>query len=370
MNIRTTDPTKRIAVVFGGQSPEYAVSLQSAYAVITHMDRQRYTPLPLGITPQGEWLLFQGPPELIPEDTWQDPRHCTPVTVSLSSSHHGLLSCREKGENALRHIGIDAVFPVLHGQNGEDGTVQGMFRLSGIPVVGCDVLASALCMDKDRAHRLAFTAGVRVPRAFVLHRSQNPILRTALERAEEIGLPLFVKPVGAGSSFGITKVTDMSDLSGALETAFQYDDSVILEEAIPGFEVGCAVLGNDELTLGEVDEIELSEGFFDYTEKYTLKTSSIHVPARIDAAKAARIKQTAAIIYKTLGCKGLARVDMFLTPSGEVVFNEVNTIPGFTDHSRFPNMLKAAGMTLEQIVTTAIELAIPDRRPNAADASA
>ncbi|MCM1101143.1 MAG: D-alanine--D-serine ligase VanG [Acetatifactor muris] len=360
---------KQIAVLFGGRSPEYTVSLQSAYAIITHMDREKFAPTPIGITPSGEWFLFRGHPDRIPNDTWYKEEDCVPVTLSLSP--RGLYlqdSVRQNTCDSLRHPKIDAVFPVLHGRNGEDGTVQGMFRLAGIPVVGCDVLASALCMDKDKAHRLVSAAGIRVPKARVLSRNffrqENADLRENIDsdslrtQADEIGYPLFVKPVRAGSSFGITRVTDAAALPDAVEKALQYDDSVILEEAIPGFEVGCAVLGNDRLTLGGPDEIELSEGFFDYTEKYTLKTSAIHVPARIDADKALQIRQNAARIYRTLGCRGFARVDMFLTPSGEIVFNEVNTIPGFTDHSRFPNMLKAEGLTFEEIITETIELAL------------
>jgi len=174
-------------------------------------------------------------------------------------------------------------------------------------------------------------------------------------QAAEIGYPLFVKPIKAGSSFGVTKVSDRHDLPSAIKLAFEYDDKVIIEENITGFEVGCAIMGYDSLNVGEVDEIELADGFFDFTEKYTLKTSAIHVPARIDAVTAKRIKETAQTIYKALDCKGFARVDMFLSDSGEIVFNEVNTIPGFTTHSRFPNMLKAVGIPFEQVISTAIE---------------
>lgn len=164
-----------------------------------------------------------------------------------------------------------------------------------------------------------------------------------------------MKPVKAGSSYGITKVSDRAGLAAAVELAFAYDERIIIEECISGFEVGCAILGTEELTVGEVDEIELSEGFFDFTEKYTLRTSAIHVPARISPETAARIKETAKTIYRALDCRGFARVDMFLSDEGEIVFNEVNTIPGFTAHSRFPNMMKAAGLSFEQIISTVLE---------------
>ncbi len=228
-----------------------------------------------------------------------------------------------------------------------------MFELAGIPVVGCGVLSSALCMDKDRAHKLVQAAGISVPQSFVLQGGGDA--ETAIRQAERIGYPLFVKPVGAGSSYGITKVTGRNQLPEALKLAFSYDSTVIVEECISGFEVGCAVLEKDGFVVGEVDEIELENGFFDFTEKYTLKTSSIHVPARISAEKAGEIKETAKLIFKTLDCRGFARVDMFLDDTGRIVFNEVNTIPGFTTHSRFPNMMKAAGISLEQVISMTID---------------
>ena len=236
-----------------------------------------------------------------------------------------------------------------------DGTVQGVFELAGIPLVGCGVLASALCMDKDRAHKLAAVAGVSVPNSYVLGRGEAG---EAASRAERLGYPIFVKPVKAGSSYGVTKVTERGQLTAAVELAFSHDDAVLLEECISGFEVGCAVLGNDVLTVGAVDEIELQSGFFDYTEKYTLKTAQIHVPARIRPEQSAQIQETARTVYRALGCRGFARVDLFLDAQGRIVFNEVNTIPGFTAHSRYPSMMKAAGLSLQEILTAVIELAV------------
>lgn len=173
---------------------------------------------------------------------------------------------------------------------------------------------------------------------------------------EQLGYPLFVKPLRAGSSFGITKVGRQEELLDAVDHAFAYDSIVILEEMIEGFEVGCAILGTETLTVGAVDEIELSEGFFDYTEKYTLKSSNIHVPARISQEKAQEIQETAMRIYRGLGCSYFARVDLFLTPEGEIYFNEVNTIPGFTSHSRYPNMLKEVGISFAEIIERLLEM--------------
>ncbi len=349
----TDGKRKRAAVLFGGCSPEYGVSLQSAAAVLAYMDKTKYEPVPVGITHTGDWFYYTGEIGRIADDSWCGSGDCVPVTVSLNRNEQCLLLMR--GDHAER-LKIDVALPVLHGKNGEDGTVQGLFELAGIPVAGCGILSSALCMDKDRAHRLAKEAGIRVPVSFVSRR--NADREAAAGRAGQIGYPLFVKPVKAGSSYGITKVSDESELQGAMELALAYDDEIMIEECISGFEVGCAVMGTGDMVLGEVDEIELAEGFFDFTEKYTLKTSAIHVPARISPDLARRVKESAKRIYRALDCRGFARVDMFLTKEEEIVFNEVNTIPGFTTHSRFPNMMKAAGISFEEVVSEILEEAL------------
>ena len=263
-----------------------------------------------------------------------------PVAVSVNRLAGSLIEFCGDG---YRRIPVDLVFPVLHGKNGEDGTLQGMFELAGIPVVGCDTLSSALCMDKERAHQIVRQAGIPVPQSVAFRESEK---EEALDKiCDSLAFPLFVKPVRAGSSFGISRITEEKELRAAVEQAFEHDREVIVEEAVEGFEVGCAVLGSETLTVGRVDEIELSTGFFDFTEKYTMKSSQIHMPARVDASTEKRIQETAAVIYRALGCSGFARVDLFLTPDGEIVFNEVNTIPGFTAHSRYPNMMKGIGLT-------------------------
>ncbi len=342
-----------IAILFGGCSPEYSVSLQSAYSVIQHIDTDKFMPILIGISSKGDWYRFDGDIDKIASDTWCNPSDCLPTAISPDREARTLLVFYP---DKVVKLPIDAAFPVLHGKNGEDGTVQGLFEMAGIPLVGCGTLASALCMDKDRAHKLARAAGVQVPASFILKKNMDAGI--ALAQAESLGYSQFVKPVRAGSSYGITKVADRHDLPAAIKLAFEYDDEVIIEESITGFEVGCAVMGNNELTVGEVDEIELSDGFFNFAEKYTLKTSAIHVPARIPKEKAEEIKQTAETIYQALGCRGFARVDMFLNADGKVIFNEVNTIPGFTSHSRYPNMMKAVGISFEQVISRVIELAV------------
>ncbi|HWT75037.1 MAG TPA: D-alanine--D-serine ligase VanG [Mobilitalea sp.] len=347
---------KKIAIIFGGCSSEYPVSLQSAYAIISNIDARCYETILVGINREGSWFRYIGNIEDIKDDTWhKDENVCIPVMISPDRKLHGIIELRNESINYVR---IDAAFPVLHGKNGEDGTVQGLVELAGIPLIGCGTLCSALCMDKDRAHKLVQAEDISVPRSIVISKHYDNVILFDLTR--DLNYPVFVKPVKAGSSFGITKVYEKKDLSEAVKLAFTYDNEVIIEENIEGFEVGCAIMGNQELIVGEVDEIELAEGFFDYTEKYTLKSSQIHMPARIDQPTTDRVKQTAAAIYKTLGCKGFARVDMFLTPDNRIVFNEVNTIPGFTSHSRYPNMMKGIGLPFKELLSRLIELGMKE----------
>ncbi len=345
---------KRIAILFGGCSTEYEVSLQSAHAVIEQIDTKRYERILIGISRRsGQWYLYEGNIDAIPEDRWLSDAACTPVWVSTDRTVHGV--CWQ-GKNGLHTISLDAAFPILHGKNGEDGTVQGVLELSGIPVIGCGMLSSAVGMDKELSHRIAAAAGVPVAETITVARPYDA--HEIRKCARRLGYPLFVKPVRAGSSFGITRVCEEADLISAIESAFEHDTEVILEEQIRGFEVGCAVLGNEELIIGEVDEIELSDGFFDYEEKYTLKTSSIYVPARIPHEKADEVRHMAAVIYQALKCRDFARVDMFLTPKGKIYFNEVNTIPGFTAHSRYPGMMKAAGISFEELIDRLIRMEV------------
>ncbi|MDE6729125.1 MAG: D-alanine--D-alanine ligase, partial [Oscillospiraceae bacterium] len=252
-------------------------------------------------------------------------------------------------------VRIDAAFPVMHGMGGEDGTLQGLIELAGLPICGCGVLPSAICMDKDRAHRLASTAQINIPKAKTFTDLAEIDLLT-IEKA--IGFPAFVKPLRGGSSCGVSRVVSSNKLAKATEKAFEFDSEIIIEQEIKGVEVGCAVIGNKDLIVGEVDVIEITDGFFDYTEKYTPKTSQIFCPAPVSADISNRIKGTAKAIYRTLGCSGFARVDMFLTESGEIIFNEVNTIPGFTEHSRFPSMMRAAGYSFAQVIEMIIDGAV------------
>lgn len=340
---------KNIGIIFGGKSPEYRVSLESVTSILNEMNKELYNPILIGVSKEGTWYKFNGDIAKIVEDTWVNHDDCIPCLLSPNPADSKLLVLKQ---NKIESIVLDAVFPIMHGANGEDGTIQGYIKLSGFPIVGCDVLASALCMDKYRSHQLISNEGIQCAKSHVFNQSTIHLISVY---CDEIGYPCFMKPVNAGSSFGISKVNNKTELKQAIDLAFQYDHEIIVEEFINGFEVGCAIIGDKNLIVGRIDEIELSEGFFNFDEKYTLKTSSIHVPARISIEKEEEIKETAKRIYKALGCSGFARVDCFINQKSEIMFNEVNTIPGFTAHSRFPSMLKAIGYTFQEIITMVIE---------------
>ena len=343
---------KRIAVIFGGHSSEYEVSLQSAFSVLQNMNENKFEVFPVGITREGEWYHYTGGLEQIRDNSWAEKKeNLHSVAVSQSRPAPGFLVFDGDG---CRRIPVDLVLPVLHGRNGEDGTLQGLFELAGIPVAGCGTLSSALCMDKDRAHKLVGLAGIAVPKAVAFRQADQEAACRKVK--ESLSCPLFVKPLRAGSSLGITRITKMQELVPAVEFAFTYDTEVIVEEEVDGSEVGCAILGDEVLTVGRVDEVALSGSFFDYTEKYTLQSSRIYMPARVERKTEERIQETAVAIYRTLGCSGFARVDMFYTSSGEIVFNEVNTIPGFTSHSRYPNMMKGIGLSFTEVLDKLLSL--------------
>ncbi len=345
--------TQKILILFGGCSSEHEVSLESARAVLLNMDPERFAPLAVNISREGRWRLCAADREALKGTHWREAMEgCVPCTLSLDRGAPTLLV-----GNGLRRLSFDAAFPVMHGKNGEDGTIQGIFELAGIPLVGCGTLAGALCMDKSRAHALAAAqTGVRVPKSTAFPRGCS--MDAVASAAERLGFPLFVKPVRGGSSLGITRIAGPAELEMAVSAAWEQDDTILLEEAIPGFEVGCAVLGNRVLETGAVDEIALMGDLFDFEEKYTLKTAEIHCPARILPEKSTEIQEMAKAIYRALDCRGFARVDLFLTPAGELVFNEVNTIPGLTAHSRYPGMMRAVGMDFQTLITRIIELGV------------
>lgn len=337
----------KIGILFGGRSEEHDVSVKSAREVAKHLDPGKYEPYYVGITKSGSWQLCDGP-----DADWED-GECRPVVLSPDSGVRGLLVL---DDGQYKTIGLDVVLPVLHGRLGEDGAVQGLLELSGIPYAGCDVQSSALCMDKSLTYLVARGAGVATPdfRTVPAGGHVDP---------DRLTYPVFVKPARSGSSFGVVKVTRGEDLASAVETARRYDSKVLIEEAVVGSEVGCAILGDDaELIAGEPDRIALSHGFFRIHQERDPESGSENsttiVPADIPAESRALVQETAKAVYRALGCRGLSRVDMFLKEDGTVVLNEVNTLPGLTSYSRYPRMMAAAGMSLGDVIDRVVSSAL------------
>lgn len=338
----------KIAIIFGGFSSEYNVSLVSASSVIENIDKEKYDIFLIGVTKEGDFYLYNGNFERIKEDNWFD-NSCKKITFSTNRSDHGFV-IMETGEIEK----VDIVFPIMHGMNGEDGRLQGLLELANIPYIGCDMLSSSICMNKYIAHKLAEVNGIIVPKTYLFNKKDS--ISFIKETVKDLGLPIYVKPLRAGSSLGITKVKNLEELDLSVKLAFSYDDKIVIEENIDGFEVGCAIIGNDKIIVGEVDEIDLPNTFFDYEKKYESKISNSILPARLSKSEREKIKETAIKIFKVLGCKDYARIDMFYTKEGKIVFNEINTIPGFTIHSRFPSMLKEIGYSFKEIIEELINL--------------
>lgn len=343
----------RIGILFGGRSEEHAVSVKSAREVAGNLDTAAYEPFYVGITRGGGWLLCEGP-----GDGWEDSAASRPAVLSPDSGVHGLLVLDGGRYEAVR---LDAVLPVLHGRFGEDGAIQGLLELSGIPYAGCDVQSSALCMDKSLAYAVVRGAGIATPDHWTVTTTG-----AAEDIADDLPYPVFVKPARSGSSFGVSRVARPEELAAAVEAARTYDAKVLIEAAVAGQEVGCAVLGDDpDLLTGEVDRIALSHGFFRIHQEDAPETGSDNstpiVPADISAEARALVQETAKAVYRALGCRGLARVDLFLTGGGGVVLNEVNTLPGMTSYSRYPRMMAAAGMPLGAVLDRVLALALEER---------
>ena len=335
----------KVAVLFGGQSSEYSVSLHSAGSALRAMpdDYEVYT---FGITNDGHWYQYEGSVDAIEHDHWREGKVC-PATLSLDPGDHGFL-VRRNGNTEL--IKVDVLFPILHGIRGEDGTVQAAAELAGIPCVGCGMTSSAICMDKEYTHLVVEAAGIKMAKWFCVREEEKEDPDMLYEKAEAMfGMPCIIKPCNAGSSYGVTKAKDRESFKEGLVDAFRYDRKLIVEEFVNGFEVGCAVLGKVHPILGEPDEIEISTDIFDFTEKYNLITSKIHVPARISTAMKEKVYDSVRKVYRALDCEGMARVDSFVVGE-EVYLNEVNTIPGFTSASRYPSMMKAIGYEFTDVI--------------------
>ena len=345
---------KTVGIVFGGVSSEHDISCISAKSIIKNIDLNKYNIVLIGITKNGRWYIFNDDVELLPEDKWLNSRSLVPAFISPDASVGGLVTA--KGDI----IKLDVVFPVLHGKNGEDGTIQGLFQLAQIPFVGCDATSSGVCMDKAVANAVADAFGIPQAKWFAINqynyiRKGDEILDEAIER---LGFPIFVKPANAGSSVGISKAHDKEELRQAMAVAFKEDKKAVLEEFIDGFEVECAVLGNNEPIAGEVGQIIAAAEFYDFDAKYNNPQSETVIPARIDESKREEVKAQALKAYKALGCEGMSRCDFFVTNDGRVLLNEINTIPGQTAISMYPKLMEAVGISYQSLIDRLIDLAL------------
>lgn len=358
---------KKVLVIFGGKSSEHEISRISAASIIKNINSEKFDVFMMGITKEGKWLPYEGPIEKISSGEWEqiaynDKTGCLPRD-NVSTNHvMGNILVRD-GKAVLdeKMNGIDVVFPVLHGCNGEDGTIQGFLELMGIPYVGCGVLSSAVGMDKVYAKIIFEKAGI--PQADYLYFTRKEIAKESLDIVQKVeekfSYPVFVKPSNAGSSVGVSKAGDRDELLKALDYAAKYDRKVMVEEFINGREVECAVLGNDEPMASTVGEIVPSNDFYDYKAKYIDNKSKILIPADLPKDVMEKIRKYAVRAFKALDCSGLSRVDFFVhRETMDIYLNEINTMPGFTDISMYPVLWEEAGISYGELIEKLIDLAI------------
>lgn len=353
-----------VCVLFGGISTEHDISQRSADTVINALDTDKYDISLVGITKEGNWLRYRGDVKDIFHGEWLT-HDTTPCTASASRDVHGLIEYHPDGTYTIQNV--DVWVPCLHGIGGEDGTIQGLLELTGIPYVGCGVLSSALCMDKATTYGMVEEVGIRCPKARTTIGEPSEEELKAI--GEYVGYPLVVKPANGGSSIGVTKVDSEAELLDAAKTAAQYDTKIVYESFITGYEISCGVMGHrgGELETGVPDEIWVKSGIADLHHEAdpgkNAENSIISCPPdHAGEEDIAKIKEAGKKIYRALGCEGFARVDMFLTPEHEVVFNEVNTFPGMTYYSRFPRQMRAAGREIPDVMDELIRMAIENKQ--------
>ncbi len=347
-----------VCVLFGGISPEHGVSLRSAEAVLNHMDSEKYNIFPIGITKAGDWLLYGGEDfAKLPSGEWEADANNRRAVISPIRGQ-GLITF--DGDCVVREM-IDVVFPVLHGENGEDGAVQGLLQLAGIPCVGPQLAESVISMDKTLTKLVMDAAGVPQAAWRLVKNSELPQhMEGILDSLEKVfAYPVFVKPAGTGSSFGVSKAIDRASLADALKNAGQFDEKILVEEFIDGREVEVAVLGNKSPSASLCGEIDSGAEFYDYNAKYIDDTSVAYIPARLPGDLAEQVREQAVKAYKAIGCQGMSRVDFFVTyADNRIVLNEINTIPGFTSISMYPKLFAASGIPFEALVDQLLQLAL------------
>lgn len=346
----------KIAVLFGGVSSEHEISLVSAHTVLSNIPRDKYDVFCVGITKKGHWLYFPGEYEEIKTGKWEENPDCCTAVLSPDALHKGFIVM---GNDSSYLRKVDVVFPVLHGANGEDGTVQGLCRLAGIPCVGCDMTSSAVCMDKTLTHKVLEYVGIKTAPFVELRRcSLVNINDTISEIERKLGFPVYIKPACAGSSVGVSRAENAEELKAALKIAFAHGEKVLAEKEIIGKEVECAVLGNgNDLIASIPGQITPAEKFYDYDAKYKLGTSVLDIPAKISAEQTEQLRETAKKAYIACGCSGLSRVDFFVCED-RIILNEINTIPGFTAISMYPKLMENMGIPCGELIDKLIKLAI------------
>jgi D-alanine-D-alanine ligase len=348
----------KLALIFGGKSAEHEISLISAKSIYQALDKNKYDIELIGIDKSGKWYLSE-------KDNWLINAH-DPKLIELNASDDEVLLVPESGTAELLHLNhkdekrnsIDVAFPVLHGTYGEDGTIQGLLRALNIPFVGPDILGSAVGMDKDVAKRLLRDAGIAIA-DFVCLSKKNINDWPYDSLVKKLGSPLFIKPANAGSSVGVHKVGSVDEYDAAIKDAFQFDLKILVEEAIIGREIECAVLGNENPQASEIGEIIPTKDFYSYEAKYIdAEGALLRIPAVVNHEEKMRIQETAIKVFEVLCCEGMARVDFFLKSDGGLILNEINTIPGFTSISMYPKLWEASGLAYSDLIDRLIELAI------------
>ncbi len=351
----------KLLILFGGLSNEHEVSRVSASSIVRNADKEKYELVTVGITKDGRWLLYENAdPEKMASGEWEQDA-AVPAMLVPDRSVHGIVVLRDGKAETIR---IDCCFPVLHGFGGEDGTVQGLLTLAGIPFVGPGVAASADSMDKSLTKVIVDRAGVRQAAYYVALRPDfmhdaDTVMREAMDTLKSF--PVFIKPCSSGSSVGVHKAADMDSLREGLEEAFQWDDKVLVEEFIAGREVEVAVLGNRATRASIAGEIAPTQEFYTYDAKYNDDSSALYIPARIPDEAMETVRKNALRVFAALGCRGLSRVDFFCTfDTNEIIYNEINTIPGFTSISMYPKLFAHEGIAYPALIDALVELALEE----------
>ncbi|SES99436.1 D-alanine--D-alanine ligase [Oceanobacillus limi] len=348
---------KKVGIIFGGKSAEHEVSLQSAKNIVDAIDKEKYEVVLIGIDKEGKWHLNDQSSYLLNAEN--------PKLIQLNKSNENIAIVPGSNDKQLIHAGnavsldqLDVVFPIVHGTLGEDGSLQGMLRIANLPFVGPSVLGSSVCMDKDVAKRLLNDAGISVAKGLSYLKSKRHKINYD-EVESYLGTPMFIKPANQGSSVGVSKVATEEEFHAAVDTAFQYDNKIVIEETVIGREIECSVLGNDDPIASVPGEILPQTEFYSYESKYIdEKGADLAIPAELSEENTARVQETAIKAFEALQCEGLARVDFFLTEDGELYVNEVNTLPGFTKISMYPKLWEVSGIPYSELIGKLIELAI------------